>query len=157
MCIGAGLLIGSASLVPGIQGMKRTLAILVALLVAARAHAMAGDGIAARDADDVAALAAVDSDGDGIVDDADNCILVANPDQRDTDGDGFGSLCDPDLTNDCIVNNADFEEMQSFLFSADANADLTGDGRVDPADLGVMKSLFFQPPGPSGVAQTCGI
>ncbi len=38
---------------------------------------------------------APDSDGDGICDPADNCPLVANPDQTDTDGDGFGDACDP--------------------------------------------------------------
>jgi len=36
-----------------------------------------------------------DSDGDGIVDTADNCPLVANPGQQDSDGDGIGDVCDP--------------------------------------------------------------
>ena len=44
-----------------------------------------------------------DSDGDGYQEDgpdcvprtgADNCPLVYNPDQTDTDGDGFGNVCD---------------------------------------------------------------
>ena len=43
--------------------------------------------------------AAVDTDGDGILDDTDNCLDVANADQRDTDGDGFGNRCDTDLNN----------------------------------------------------------
>ena len=29
---------------------------------------------------------------------------MANPDQRDTNGDGFGNACDADLNNDNIVN-----------------------------------------------------
>ncbi|MHC4676153.1 MAG: right-handed parallel beta-helix repeat-containing protein, partial [Planctomycetota bacterium] len=37
-----------------------------------------------------------DSDGDGILDDIDNCPNVPNPDQSDTDGDGAGDLCDGD-------------------------------------------------------------
>lgn len=38
----------------------------------------------------------LDSDGDGIKNIDDNCPGVYNPDQRDTDGDGFGDACDPD-------------------------------------------------------------
>ena len=35
-----------------------------------------------------------DGDHDGIADDRDNCAHVANPDQTDTDLDGFGDACD---------------------------------------------------------------
>jgi MYXO-CTERM domain-containing protein len=35
----------------------------------------------------------LDSDGDGIADDEDNCPLVANPDQADSVGDGVGDAC----------------------------------------------------------------
>lgn len=36
-----------------------------------------------------------DTDGDGVVDSADNCPTDANPDQADVDGDGKGTACDP--------------------------------------------------------------
>jgi hypothetical protein len=36
-----------------------------------------------------------DSDGDGVLDDADNCPGEANADQADADGDGQGDACDP--------------------------------------------------------------
>jgi Thrombospondin type 3 repeat len=37
----------------------------------------------------------LDTDGDGIPDASDNCLLVANPTQADKDGDGIGDACDP--------------------------------------------------------------
>jgi acetyltransferase-like isoleucine patch superfamily enzyme len=40
-----------------------------------------------------------DTDGDGIPDGSDNCPTVANPNQTDTNGDGFGDACvDPTVT-----------------------------------------------------------
>ena len=39
----------------------------------------------------------VDYDGDGILDDEDNCPNNVNPDQEDTDGDGEGDACEPSL------------------------------------------------------------
>ncbi len=36
----------------------------------------------------------VDTDGDGVNNDVDNCPDVANPDQADSDGDGIGDACD---------------------------------------------------------------
>ena len=38
--------------------------------------------------------ACIDSDGDGICDDEDNCALDVNPDQSDGDDDGYGDACD---------------------------------------------------------------
>ncbi|MEO1574667.1 MAG: thrombospondin type 3 repeat-containing protein, partial [Pseudomonadota bacterium] len=49
----------------------------------------------------------VDTDGDGVTDDLDNCTLAPNAAQRDSNGDGFGNVCDADLDNDCIVNAVD--------------------------------------------------
>ncbi|NNG01107.1 MAG: ExeM/NucH family extracellular endonuclease [Desulfobacteraceae bacterium] len=37
----------------------------------------------------------MDTDGDGVPDDIDNCPDIPNPDQADTDGDGRGDACDP--------------------------------------------------------------
>lgn len=92
-----------------------------------------------------------DTDGDGIINTADNCIEVANADQRDTDNDGYGNICDADLNNDGFVNFADLAIMKSTFFSSDANSDLNGDGVVNFADLATMKLFFFGVPGPSGL------
>jgi hypothetical protein len=45
----------------------------------------------------------VDSDGDGIADDNDNCPDTYNPDQLDTDGNGIGDACE-NGSQDFIVN-----------------------------------------------------
>jgi len=95
-----------------------------------------------------------DSDLDGIVDDVDNCTLVANPSQIDSNGDNIGNSCDADLNNDCDINFLDLGQMKSVFFSNDADADLVGpvgesDGVVNFFDLGKMKATFFGQPGPS--------
>ena len=43
----------------------------------------------------------VDCDGDGVVDNQDNCPGVANPEQEDLDEDSLGDACDP--TKDCTA------------------------------------------------------
>jgi hypothetical protein len=49
-----------------------------------------------RDASDAACeVPAGDLLGDGVLDSVDNCTLVCNPDQADTDGDGVGDACAP--------------------------------------------------------------
>jgi T5SS/PEP-CTERM-associated repeat protein len=53
--------------------------------------------------------AQVDTDGDGVADLDDNCPTVSNPDQLDTNGDGFGDVCvvssgDVELAGSCIVS-----------------------------------------------------
>jgi subtilisin-like proprotein convertase family protein len=99
-----------------------------------------------------AGAAAVDSDGDGVADDVDNCTQVANPDQRDTNGDGYGNLCDADLNGDLITNAGDLGILRTVFFTANPDADFDGNGVVNAADLGILRTLFFAPPGPSGLA-----
>ena len=100
----------------------------------------------------MAADANGDSDSDGVPDAADNCTEVSNPDQRDTDGDDYGNVCDADLSNDGFVNFVDLAMMKSVFFTPDPDADLDGSGSVGLTDLGIMKAFFFLPPGPSGLA-----
>lgn len=104
-------------------------------------------------------LQGADTDGDGVPDSLDVCILA--PDgplepgpleliQRDTDGDGFGNACDADLSNDGIVNFNDLALLKQVFFRRNQNADLNGDGIVNFTDLARMKASFFAAPGPSG-------
>ena len=48
-----------------------------------------------------------DSDGDGIADGVDNCYVISNADQLDTDGDGEGDPCDGDKDGDGFANFGD--------------------------------------------------
>lgn len=97
-----------------------------------------------------------DTDGDGFNDLNDNCLLHANPAQRDTNGDGIGNRCDPDLTLlDCRVDFGDLFRFRPLMFSTDDDADLDGDGFVNFADLSVVFDFFFGEPGPSGLADDC--
>lgn len=93
-----------------------------------------------------------DVDGDTVPDFADNCSESVNTNQRDTDGDGFGNVCDADLNDDGVINASDLGIFRSVFFSADPDADLDGDGVVAFVDLGLLKLQFFGPPGPSGVS-----
>lgn len=98
----------------------------------------------------------VDSDSDGLDDQSDNCVLAANPNQRDTDFDDYGNACDADFDQNCIVNAIDLGIMKAFFFlTGDFDADLSGDGLINVIDLGIMKSSFFLPPGPSGITSVC--
>ena len=95
-------------------------------------------------------VACVDGDGDGVCDAADNCTQVANADQRNADGDAFGSLCDADFNQDGVVNFSDLARMRAAFFGNDAVVDLNGDGVVNFADLAILRKGMFKPPGPAG-------
>ena len=40
-----------------------------------------------------------DIDGDDVPDNEDNCVDISNPPQEDTDGEGVGDVCEPELEN----------------------------------------------------------
>lgn len=94
-----------------------------------------------------------DSDGDGIPDDLDNCIEAPNPEQRDSDGDGYGNACDGDLNNDGFVNFADLAILQARFGTSDPDADLDGNTVVNFSDLARFRELFGRAPGPSGLVR----
>lgn len=96
---------------------------------------------------------AQDSDGDGIDDLIDNCTEIINPDQRDSNKDGYGNRCDADLDNNGFVSFADLGMFKSAFGTTDPHADLDGSGMVSFADLDIFKSLFGHAPGPAAKTQ----
>lgn len=102
-----------------------------------------------------------DADQDNVPDFRDNCTRVANAGQRDTNNDGFGNACDPDIAqpNNCLVEFTDLGALKAAFFSNPAagnwnpDADFNADNFIDFTDLGFMKSMFFGPPGPSALQQ----
>ena len=93
-----------------------------------------------------------DMDTDRVKDFMDNCTEVMNEDQFDSNADGFGNACDPDLNNDGVINFSDLGAIKAVFFTADADADFNGDNAVNFIDLAIMKAAFFGEPGPSGIA-----
>jgi hypothetical protein len=99
-----------------------------------------------------------DQDGDGVPDAADVCRDLPNPDQRDTDGDGFGNLCDADVDGDGWVtssfgNPEQPGDVERIALTARAltnlpDHDLDGDGLVDRRDVSLAHVMLFQRPGP---------
>lgn len=59
--------------------------------------------------------------------DIDNCKFTANPDQKNTDGDGEGDACDHDDDNDGLVDGIDYCPLVPNPTNADQDKDFVGD------------------------------
>ncbi len=103
----------------------------------------------------LSAKAVDDTNGGGVLNDKDNCTKIVNPDQRDTDKDNYGNLCDGDLNNDTMTNTLDLNIYKLAHRSnfEDSNynphVDFNGDNKGNTLDLNIYKSLHRKPPGPA--------
>jgi hypothetical protein len=93
-----------------------------------------------RRADRPLLLPELDQDGDLVLNEIDNCVLIPNPDQEDLNGDGFGDACSlrdfngdatiPDRDGDRVADSAD-----NCVWIANADqADTTVDGIGDACE-----------------------
>lgn len=75
-----------------------------------------------------------DVDGDGEIDQSDNCLNEFNADQSDVDEDGLGDVCDNDIDGDGVLNSDDEYET----ISLDGRLDSDGDGRPNECNASCL-------------------
>jgi len=97
-----------------------------------------------------------DADNDGVADVVDNCTLVANASQCDSDGDGFGNHCDGDLNNNGFTNAFDTALFRAQLGRPSVpptynQADFNCNGFVNSLDTVRFRQLLERSPGPSAL------
>ncbi len=98
----------------------------------------------------------IDVDGDGLAEQQDNCTLIANPSQCDSDDDGYGNRCDGDLNNNTFTNAQDYILFRAQLGQPSVDptynqADLNCNGFVNAQDYILFRSRLGQASGPSGL------
>jgi len=90
-----------------------------------------------------------DTDGDGVLDNFDNCSLKMNPAQDDTDGDDCGNLCDADYTQDGLVQFSVVFGMTGHPLQQHVEP-ISAANVVAVNDFGYLSSAFGGGTGPSG-------
>ena len=75
-----------------------------------------------------------------------NCSQVANPNQRDSDNDGYGNICGSDTDGHLIVNTAYLAHFKSKFFTSVPDADPDGNGIVNVACPAILKSMYLKLP-----------
>jgi hypothetical protein len=80
-----------------------------------------------NDDSDIGDFILFDNDGDGIIDNSDNCPQIPNASQDDNDNDGVGNVCDADDDNDGMPDNWEEQYNLNPLLN-DASDDPDTDG-----------------------------
>jgi len=81
-----------------------------------------------------------DSDGDGVGDVCDNCLNAFNPDQADQNGDGIGDACQ-DSDGDSVFDNVDNCLTTSNPDQADSDGNGIGDACQDTDGDGILDNV----------------
>jgi hypothetical protein len=90
----------------------------------------------------------LDRDGDGVDDRRDGCAEIADPEQRDENGDGVGDACNADRDGDHDVDQDDLDALMADLYEeveAGDPRDLDGDGRITALDARKLTLLCTRP------------
>ena len=104
-----------------------------------------------------------DTDGDTVIDSADNCPAVPNPGQEDVDGDTLGDVCDDDSDNDGDPDSTDCADFDPTRYTgaaevcnaADDNCDGQTDEGLGQTTCGVGACQVTTDNCIGGVTQTC--
>ncbi len=89
-----------------------------------------------------------DTDGDGDADGLDNCPTVANGDQKDTDRDLSGDICDIDDDNDGLIDSTEINISGTNPLDRDSDDDGIIDGIEDANRNGIKDSGETDPKNP---------
>jgi hypothetical protein len=98
-----------------------------------------------------------DTDGDGKPDVNDNCRLLSNANQVDSNSDGFGNRCDADINNNGSANAFDTPLYRAQIGQPSVApvynaADINTNGSVNAFDTPLFRALLGAAPGPGKAA-----
>ena len=102
----------------------------------------------------LATAAPPDEDSDGVGNLSDNCLLIANADQLDTDSDGKGDACDTDDDGDGVADISDNCPLVANADQTDTDSDGSGDACDTDADNDGVVDLSDNCPLVANVSQT---
>jgi hypothetical protein len=85
-----------------------------------------------------------DTDGDGVMNESDNCVRIANPDQEDKNGNGIGDACE-DFDKDGVLNALDNCPNTPNRNQKDSDIDGIGDACDDKENRILQRHSWILP------------